>query len=576
MRDVLRRAALVVLVAAAVGAMAFAAGQPETTAPETRVNPPGTFPIVDQMVTIDVWTTYGAAGHDGNYQGAAFTQWYEDLTNVRVNFVEIVEAGMLQERLNLVLASGDLPDVFMNQQMLTHQQVYTNGLFGNFIPVDDLIENWMPALSARLAEAPEYANQLVMPDGKRYTFPSLEGNCYHCTLSRKMWVYMPWLEQLGLDVPQTTEEFYRMLVAFRDRDPNETGRPDTIPLATAASGAWRGGPLGEYLMSAFIYTDATNFLMRTGDTLQFVATTPEWRDGVRYMARLYREGLFLPDSFTQDRAQLVALVESPGPALVGAVNAGWYGVFSINSWDGSGRFADFHPIPPLAGPAGVRQAVFAPHSTVPHTVITRSARHPEVIARWNDWFYESLENFLLADRWERPDVHFRFLTAEERASGLFLGRDGLPAEIVAIPDAPPTQRFGEDRAWDGWRRLKPVWITGGGGALNPATIDDPTDQEWRLARDTRSLYQPYQVDRHLPAALVVEDRFQDELADLQALLISVAGSPGLVERYYAEFVTGARNIDSDAEWNAYVRELERAGAARYAQIWQETLRSAGY
>ena len=175
-------------------------------------------------------TRYGAVAQDGNYPAAAFTSWFEDLTNVRINFWDIVEAQGWTERLNLVLASGDLPDTIMVQNAMSAQEVFTNGVYGNFIAVDSLIEEWMPGLSARLDEHPEYNAQLTMPDGVRYSFPSLEGTCYHCTMSHKMWIYMPWLDELGLDVPTNTEEFYQMLLAFKDDDPNRTGQADTVPM----------------------------------------------------------------------------------------------------------------------------------------------------------------------------------------------------------------------------------------------------------------------------------------------------------------------------------------------------------
>ncbi len=562
----------IALIAVSTGLL-MAAGQTEGAAgTAVAVNPPGTYPIVDELVTIDVMTRYGAVESDGNYQDAAFTSWFEDLTNVRVSFVDIVEAQAWQERLNLVLASGDLPDTIMVQGVMSGQEVFTNGVFGNFMPVDDLIENWMPALSATLERDASYAAQLVMPDGKRYSFPSLEGTCYHCTMSRKMWVYTPWLEELGLDVPETTEEFYRMLVAFKNDDPNRTGRADTIPLTGAATGAWNAQPLAPYIMSSFIYTDPANFLKRDGGRLSFVANTNEWREGVRYMARLYREGLMQPDWFTQDAGQLRASVESPGPALVGAVPAGWYGVFSINGWDGSGRFADFQPIAPLAGPAGVRQAVFGPYAVSHHTVISSTSRNAEVIARLNDWFFESVENREIGNNWIWPDVDYRWLTEEEKAAGELLARDFSIAEYVHIRE----QTYGEDRFWDGWRRLAPMWMVGGGNAMPPEWADDPTKQEWRLAEATRDLYEPYRGEHYMPPGLVVADELQDELADVRQLIIGVSGAPGLVEQFYAEFVTGARDIDNDAQWRSYVTELERAGVNRYVQIMQETLTAAGY
>ncbi len=569
----MRRVLLCTVLIAVSAGLVMAAGQTEgAAATAVAVNPPGTYPIVDEIVTIDLMTRYGAVESDGNYQDAAFTAYFEELTNVRVNFVDIVEAQAWQERLNLVLASGDLPDTIMVQGVMSGQEVFTNGVFGNFIPVDDLIENWMPALAATLEEYPVYAAQLVMPDGKRYSFPSLEGTCYHCTMSRKMWVYMPWLEELGLEVPETTEQFYQMLVAFRDGDPNRTGRADTIPMTGAATGAWQAQPLVPFLLSSFIYTDPANFLKRDGGELSFVANTPEWRDGLRYMARLYREGLMQPDWFTQDSGQLRATVENAGPALVGAVPAGWYGVFSINGWDGSGRFADFHPIAPLAGPGGVRQAVYMPYAVSHHTVISSTSRYPEVIARWNDWFYESYENREIGNNWVFPDVDYRWLTEEEKAAGELLARDFSIADTFPLR----TQTYGEDRFWDGWRRLAPAWVAGGGGAMPLDWADDPTKQEWRLAESTAELYEPFKSVHYMPPGLVVSDELQDELADLRQLIIGVAGAPGLVEQFYAEFVTGGRDINNDAHWRAYVTELERAGVNRYVQIMQETVTAAGY
>jgi hypothetical protein len=45
----------------------------------------------------------------------------------------------------------------------------------------------------------------------------------------------------------------------------------------------------------------------------------------------------------------------------------------------------------------------------------------------------------------------------------------------------------------------------------------------------------------------------------------------LVLQRATQFVLGELDINSDADWDNYVRELERAGAKRYEEIWQETL-----
>ena len=63
-------------------------------------------------------------------------------------------------------------------------------------------------------------------------------------------------------------------------------------------------------------------------------------------------------------------------------------------------------------------------------------------------------------------------------------------------------------------------------------------------------------------------RVEDELVDLQELITSATG---LVLQRATQFVLGELDINSDADWDNYVRELERAGAKRYEEIWQETL-----
>ena len=49
-------------------------------------------------------------------------------------------------------------------------------------------------------------------------------NAITASMSQKMFIYEPWLDALGLEMPTTTEEFYKVLVAFRDMDPNGNGK----------------------------------------------------------------------------------------------------------------------------------------------------------------------------------------------------------------------------------------------------------------------------------------------------------------------------------------------------------------
>lgn len=77
---------------------------------------------------------------------------------------------------------------------------------------------------------------ITAPDGNIYALPSIN-DCYHCSMAQKMWIYKPWLDKLGLDVPTTTDELYTVLKAFKDKDPNGNGKADEVPLTGAPRGS---------------------------------------------------------------------------------------------------------------------------------------------------------------------------------------------------------------------------------------------------------------------------------------------------------------------------------------------------
>jgi putative aldouronate transport system substrate-binding protein len=555
-----------------VTGIVIANGQGEGAADAGRwvLNEPGTYPVVqgDEEFTFDVMTAYVPLESSGdNLAEAAFTDWFADLTNIRPNFVEVTTDESFAERQNLRLASGDLPDAIMSPYSMGPQKLFNYGSNGTFVALTDLIEERMPSLSRELEKYPQYRDQLVMPDGEIYALPSLSAGCFHCQYSYKYWIYTPWLDALGLEMPETTEEFRQVLRAFATQDPNGNGEADEIAAAGATTG-WNTNPLG-YFMNAFIYTNLEEqggFIRRTEDGgAQFVADTEEWREGLRYMRSLTEDGLLAPESFVWKDDQLKALVENPDAPLVGSAAAGWYGVIMVNG-GGTGRFADYRPVPPVEGPDGVRQTHFAPPAVEYHTKISARADRPDIIAQWADWFYEDP----IAHRWLQRGFFqegedWRYATEEEKEQQVT--RDGREPEVVQLVEF----EYGTDKPFeDGWPRTGITWQPFGTTGIEVSARNDPSRQEWRLMVATRDLYQPYESEHFLPPNVVFPAEASDEITDLQE---TIASATGLVQKWASEFVVGQRDIDSDADWNRYLSELESAGADRYEELWDEALRN---
>ena len=395
----------------------FAGAQGEAAAAgDYKLNTPGSWPVVlgDEPYEFDAVGIYSATEASGNLTDALFTAYLEEITNVRVNWTEVIEGSVFAERQNLMLASGDYPSVIMSAWNMDAQQAYTYGLNGTLIALNDLIDTKMPDLKKELAAYPQYLAQLTSPDGNIYALPDLEAGCFHCFYSGKFFIYKPWVEKLGMKwPPETTQELYDLLVAFRDKDPNGNGQKDEIPLMGSAAGGWNTNPM-IFLMNSFVYFDIGNFLRRDGGKITFVANTNEFREGLQYLNKMVKDGLLAPESFVQHNDQLRALVENPEAAKVGSVGAGWFGVFSING-GGTGRFADYWPIAPLVGPNGEQNATFNPAAVRFHTKITNKATRPDIITQWADWFYQDPHVAAsLADDFLREGINWRYLTEEEK------------------------------------------------------------------------------------------------------------------------------------------------------------------
>nr|WP_256719746.1 extracellular solute-binding protein [Paenibacillus glucanolyticus] len=91
------------------------------------------------------------------------------------------------------------------------QMIYSTQ--GAFLPLNELIEKQGTNTKKMFQDNPEIQS----------TITAVDGNIYHCSMSKKMWIYEPWLKKLNLDMPETTDELYEVLKAFKKNDPNGNG-----------------------------------------------------------------------------------------------------------------------------------------------------------------------------------------------------------------------------------------------------------------------------------------------------------------------------------------------------------------
>jgi putative aldouronate transport system substrate-binding protein len=220
-------------------------------------------------------------------------------------------------------------------------------------------------------------------DGQIWGLPAINP-CFHCMHAQRMWVNEDWRNTLGIPVPTTIDEFYNMLVAFRDMDPNGNGVGDEIPLSGAMNGWHTQSHF--FLMQSFLPFDniQQGFMIDENENVVNRVTDLRFRDGLRFINRLHEEGLMYAGTLIQDNDVLRMQMMNPDIDIVGAAAAGFHGVLGEI---GTERMRKYMPIRPLIGPGGQNAWSSLQEPIDNRLVITTTAPDPGLIARWANYFY---------------------------------------------------------------------------------------------------------------------------------------------------------------------------------------------
>ncbi len=520
-----------------------------TTAPQPTaaqagiiVAPGGQFPIVNQKITLKALILPDANVSD--YVDNEFTKWLEEKTNIHL---EITLAPQTQTdadtKLNAIFASGDLPDIIIGWRNMGLDRQLALAQQGLIVPINDYIDKYGVDTQKILKDMPSVQNAIAEADGKIYSVPDVN-ECYHCTHAQKMWVYKPWLDKLGLKVPETTDEFEQMLIAFKTKDPNGNGKADEIPLSGVVS--WHGS-LADYLMNPFVYyqtvSTPSGYYLDNG-TIKAPFVEDGWKEGLKYLNKLYAEGLIDPQAFTNTEDQAKALGENAIPIL-GAMPAGHEGIFDEIGGK-SNRWMEYIPIPPLKGPTGLQQNPTTTNVTdTGRFLITKTNKYPEASFRLSDLLM-SFEGTMRASV-GLPGTDWDLVKADQNLKSL----SGAKATYTLLKTYTSPQK-------ENWNQTTPLY--------RPATFRegqaDTQDQpyEGMLFRWSKENYAPYDVDKTIPPLVITPDQ-ATQMGDLSTTITN------LVNENFANFINGTNDITKG--WDAYVKALNDAGLNNLIKMYQD-------
>jgi len=489
---------------------------------------------------------------DQDLETNAFSLLMEEMFNVDFEWtVTTYDATSAAEVRNLALASGDYPDVFMLipwVDQFSQIDLLRYGQQGVLLPLNDLIEQYAPNIQAALDAHPDFRAMATAPDGTIWGLPQLV-ECYHCSYAHKMWVNRRWLEELGIPMPTTTEEFRDMLIAFQENDANGNGVPDEVLSGAIMDYGTRPIP---FLMNGFIYDDDRTYLILNDGMVDTVANKEEWREGLAYIKGLYDAGLIDPAAFTNNADAYSAFGNNAAAQML-SVGAGMHPWIFVNCSDTAdpSYCVDYDPVPPLQGPYASYSTYLSPVLAGATFVLTNKASEEVQIAAIKIVDYMFTLEGMLNGHYGIEGVNWRKPVEGEIANN----REVEPLFTTLNPDPPQP-----NNAWGAMAQyFHPKWVRD--GWVTADEIYTQAGYERRLQEAT-DLYAGKESPNLYPFWQVWPDpAVADELALLKQNITDYIEGSALA------FVTGSMSLETD--WDAYVQGLDGLGLARYLEINQQ-------
>lgn len=496
-----------------------------------------TFPL-EKTVEFDILVSRGELDDDA--EKIQLLKDLEEQTNVKINWVEIEHSDNMTV-LNAMFTANKEPDaIFANFISDADASAMANN--GLLMPLNEYItEDIMPNYTSRVvAECPDIMGVTTMPNGNIYVMPRYSANP-GSYLESPFWINKNWVEQAGWKVEdiKTIDDLETVLTYFKENDMNGNGdAADEIPymIFSANSANHVEAFLGLYGIATKNSTYENYVTVKDGQVV-FAPTTQAWKDAISKLADWYAKGLIWEELYTAAGETYTAKFSEVADPVIGlwnktsapAVNPEEYVQIAPVSVEGYETEWYIHP--------GIK-------GTKGGFAVTRSCENVDILMAWIDQFY-SFENSIRSMYGEEADGRWGY-NAEGKVEFYTLD----PQVQEDLMENTPSFKDYLDSA-------------------NPPSALTQADYAERLAlseadakkNESYALYKDYLTDESWPRPYFDGDA-TTRLGELRTDIFST------LSLKMAEWITGVSDID--AEYDAFVADLEKMGIDEFITIMQTT------
>lgn len=422
------------------GATSSAAGT-SSTEEKLYYNKTG-YPICDTAIALTAATGKPSTSVD-RYSGKADAtiidqlDWYKTQLGLDIT-ADVYDGESWASQITLMISTEELPDMLWSTP-ISQAEMNNYGKEGYFVDMKKYDE-LLPNFNAFCEEYPDLGAYVVNGDGTMYSVTKMNGAAYIFTASR-FFLNLDWMENLNIETPQTLDDFYNMLVRFKNEDANGNGdTADEIPF----SYTFDTGHSDRLLHAAFnIASTDSNMPIHVNDEGKVVLLDDNLKAYWRFLTKLYDEGLMDKNAFvsTADERKAQMLDNKIGAYGTGGAPFVIYGITQQEDHTVAKALASL-----ASEYNGNKQQMYLKSAVQTNSafVINANSEYIEACVRFMDYFYT--EDGVISARYGPFDGE-RVIAAFDEALGI---------ELVKVNDTDTSPMPSEFANAEHWRNSKLV------------------------------------------------------------------------------------------------------------------------
>jgi len=426
----------------------------------------------------------------------------EGLPDIEIDWI-IVPGSNLQEKKNILIATGDIPDV-MPCDDLEMVQWAEQGIIQ---PLDEYVEEYFPNQEKWVADE---VLEFAFYDGRQYRILMPKASLENPST---LYVRSDWLAALDMEAPATLDEAFEVMRRFTFEDPDGNGADDTFGVIGRSNLESMG-----WAFNAFGVHDG--FWSEVDGGIVPDIVRPEMKDALAFIRELYESGVYYRDSLVLQTHQQVEDIVTQGtigftesPPSNGVVNRVKPALQEVGM--------DMVPVEPLIGPDGTQMyAASAGIWWKGHNAVASTSEHPEAAVRVFNWLLDM-----------RTDVEYNSVNADR----IINGTPGVHSELITpgdfLKNVPRSQLTAEED-YEVYRLS--YTISGSYGHM----LDYETIASYRGNGDAIMAVAPY---AHYSDKVIVGPKEAEMFGELETYF----------DELKMQIITGQAPLDAFDEWVEY-------------------------